>query len=118
MDPLEIRSDESLSGSRTLFLKGPVTLGNIFEFQDLVRQVQAKSLIIVLDEVSYMDSAGLGAILGAYASCQRHGRQFGLANVSPRVRTVLQVAEVDTLIPWYDTFEAARLHLASQAESA
>jgi|SRR5581483_6553582 len=117
MDSLQIRTD-SQDGARTLYLNGPLTLNTLFEFQDIVRQEQAKGLILVLEDVPYMDSAGLGAVLGAYASCQRHGQKFALAKVSQRVRTLLQIAKVDTLVPWYDSIEAAASHVATTAESA
>lgn len=117
MDGLEIRTGEK-QNARTLYLTGPLTLNTLFEFQDIVRKEQSKGLIIVLEEVPYMDSAGLGAVLGAYASCQRHGRKFALAKVSQRVRTLLQIAKVDTLVPWYDTLEAAETHVISTAETA
>lgn len=113
MDGLEIRSDESRSGARLLSLSGPLTLNTLFEFQDIVRKEHSKGLILVLEGVPYMDSAGLGAVLGAYASCQRHGQKFALAKVSQRVRTLMQVAKVDGLVPSYDTLEAAETHLAA-----
>lgn len=118
MDALEIRSAETRNGARALYLNGPLTLNTLFEFQDVVRQEPSKGLIIVLEGVPYMDSAGLGAVLGAYASCQRHGQKFALAKVSQRVRTLLQVAKVDTLVPSYDSLEAAETHVSANAGSA
>jgi anti-anti-sigma factor len=114
MDGLEIRTGES-GNVRTLYLNGPLTLNTLFEFQDIVRKEQSKGLIIVLEEVPYMDSAGLGAVLGAYASCQRHGQKFALAKVSQRVQTLLRVAKVDSLVPWYDSLEAAESHVTANA---
>jgi len=84
----------------------------LFEFQDAVRKQQAKGLILDLGGVPYMDSAGLGAILGAYVSCQRNGRKFALAGVTRRVLTLLEVTKVDTLVPRFDTLEAAGTALA------
>jgi anti-sigma B factor antagonist len=64
-------------------------------------------LNIDLSGVPYMDSAGLGAILGAFASCQRNNRKFGLVNVSDRVRVLFQVAHVDTVLPQFASLEGA-----------
>jgi anti-sigma B factor antagonist len=72
----------------------------------------------VLSDVPYMDSAGLGAILSAYASCQRHGKRFALANVSQRVMSLLQVSKVDSLVPQYESVEAAEKDWGMKAESA
>ena len=71
-------------------------------------QGEAPSLIVDLADVPYIDSAGLGAILGAFASCQRHGRKFGLIHVSDRVRAVFKVAKVHTILPVFESSEAAK----------
>ncbi|HEY1205646.1 MAG: STAS domain-containing protein [Bryobacteraceae bacterium] len=118
MDQLQIRSTEGPGGILILHLEGPLTLTTLFEFQDTVRQQQAKGLILALGGVPYMDSAGLGAILGAYVSCQRQGQKFALADVSRRVLTLLEVAKVDALVPRFDTLEAAESHLAGKAQGA
>jgi anti-sigma B factor antagonist len=118
MSEFEIRLVEGSGGTRILKLGGPLTLQTLFEFQDLVRKLAAPGLILDLSGVPYMDSAGLGAVLGAYASCQRQGRKFALAHVSPRILTLLQVTHVDTILPRYESAEAAEAQLGGKAESA
>jgi anti-sigma B factor antagonist len=117
MDQLQIRSTEGAGGIVILHLEGPLTLTTLFEFQDAVRKQQANGLILALGGVPYMDSAGLGAILGAYVSCQRRGQRFALADVSRRVLTLLEVARVDALVPRFETLEMAEIELADKAES-
>jgi len=119
MAELQIRGAEGSSGATILHLAGPLTLNTLFEFQDLVRKGgHANGLIIVLAEVPYMDSAGLGVILGAYVSCQRHGYKFALADVSERVLTLMKVAKVHTLVPRFATLEAAERHFAAAKSEA
>lgn len=101
-----------------LNLEGPLTLTTLFEFQDTVRKQQANTLILEVAGVPYMDSAGLGAVLGAFVSCQRHGRKFALAGVARRVLTLLEVTKVDALLPRFDTLETATMALADRAGSA
>lgn len=118
MNRLEIKSSDAAEGTRVLKLEGPLTLNTLFEFQDLVRMIASPLLIIDLSGVPYMDSAGLGSVLGAYSSCQRHGRKFALANVSSRIVTLLQVAHVNTILPRYDSVEIAAEQLRGKAGSA
>lgn len=106
MSNLEIQVAERPGGGRVVTPRGPVTLETLFDLQKVLREQQC-NLIIDLSEVPYMDSAGLGSILTSYVSCQRHQRKFALANVSPRVLVLLQAANVDTLLPIYDSVEAA-----------
>jgi anti-anti-sigma factor len=81
MSDLEIKVTVSPNGGRILTLSGPLILANLFDFQSIVRQAHT-DLIIDLAGVPYMDSAGLGSVLGAFASCQRTGCRFALANVA------------------------------------
>ena len=118
MDQLQIMTTEGPGGLLIMHLDGPLTLATLFDFQESVRQQQATGLILALDAVPYMDSAGLGAILGAYVSCQRQGRRFALAGMTRRVLTLFEVARVDALVPRFDTVEAAETALDDKPEGA
>lgn len=106
MSDLEIQTSTRPGGIRVMNLRGPLTLNTVFEFQSLVRSEQT-GLIIDLGEVPYMDSAGLGALLGALASCQRHGLKFAIANVPERVRSLLRISKVDSMLPQFANVAAA-----------
>jgi anti-sigma B factor antagonist len=114
MPSLEIQVAARPSGGRIVSLRGPVTLETLFELQNTLRQEQS-DLIIDLAGVPYMDSAGLGAILTAYASCQRHQHKFALANVPQRVMVLLQLTKVDTLLPIFDSIADAEGASAAKA---
>jgi anti-sigma B factor antagonist len=92
-----------------------LTLRTLFEFQDLVRGLECTHLIIDLSRSPYMDSAGLGSVLGAYTSCQRTGKGFALADVSPRIVTLLQLARVDSIVPRYSSVEDAERQFQAQS---
>jgi anti-sigma B factor antagonist len=106
MKELQIQVSERANGARLLTLEGPLTLPNVFDFQNEVRKSQT-DVILDLAGVPYMDSAGLGAILGAFASSQRTNHRFALVNVSDRLNIMFQVAHVDTLLPLFASVEAA-----------
>jgi anti-sigma B factor antagonist len=86
-------------GTRVLILHGALTLQSMTEFQEAARNTEAAGLIVDLADVPYIDSAGLGAILGAFAHCQRNGRKFGLIHVSDRVRRIFHIAKVEKILP-------------------
>jgi len=50
---------------------------------------QAKRVVLDLSNVAYMDSSGLGAIVGLYVSTKRAGGELQLINLSQRVRELL-----------------------------
>jgi anti-sigma B factor antagonist len=112
MDQLSIEVATAASGVQILRLTGPLTLNTLFEFQDLARSGPGQSIIVDLSGVPYMDSAGLGAMLGVLASCQRQDRGFAVTGLSERIRTLFQVTHVDGLIPVFSTVEEAERDLA------
>jgi len=91
-----------------------VTLETLFELQNVLRQ-EHNDLVVDLTEVPYMDSAGRGAILTAYASCQRHQNKFALANVPQRVLVLLELTKVDTLLPIFGSVAEAESQSARSA---
>ncbi len=66
------------------------------QFQDEVRQFIPKSKQIILDlsELHYMDSAGLGAVVGLYVSGSNAGCVLKLVNFNERVRALLGVTNL------------------------
>ena len=106
MPSLEIQVAARPNGGRIVTLLGPVTLETVFDLQNTLRQ-EHTDLIIDLSGVPYMDSAGLGAILTAYASCLRNHKSFALAGVSPRIMVLLEVTKVNTLVPIFNSVAEA-----------
>ena len=94
-------------GTTILVLRGPLTLQNLFGFQNEFRALTPPTLIVDLSGVDYIDSAGLGLLMNGYVSAQNHGRRYMVCGVSPRVGALLEVTRVDTLLSPYPSVEAA-----------
>ncbi|MGA8154442.1 MAG: STAS domain-containing protein [Terriglobales bacterium] len=94
-------------GQRILRLKGPVVLNNLFDFQAKVRADNSHNLIIDFSDVPYMDSAGIGALVGAYVTHQKDGRSLSLVGVSQRLHSSLQVTRVEQFFRFFDTIADA-----------
>jgi anti-anti-sigma factor len=106
-DNLKIEILNSPKGARLIQLTGPMTLRDVFEFQEIARQDHAMPVIIDISGTPYMDSAGLGAIIGVYAACQRTARGFGIVGVTDRIRTLFKVTGCDGMLPCFDSLDAA-----------
>jgi anti-anti-sigma factor len=61
--------------------------------------------ILDLADVPYMDSYGLGMIVGHYVSCQNKGLKMIAAGANPRVRELFRMTKVDNVIPMSATVE-------------
>src|SRR5579859_6535558 len=119
MDQLEIeRKAGSAPDVSILTLKGPLTLATLFDFQTVLRQPDLKSTIIDFSNVPYMDSGGLGAVLSHWAHTQRNGSKFALVAMSPKVRVILEMTNVDTVMPSYPTVADAERAFAASSSTA
>jgi anti-sigma B factor antagonist len=95
------------SGTRVLTLQGPLTLNAVFGFQATVRADKSPTLIMDLTNTPYVDSAGIGALVGAYVTHQKEGRNLALVGVCERVRNAFRVTRVDEFFRYFDSVEAA-----------
>jgi len=111
-DPVNLEAmDGSRDGMRILRLSGPLTLHTIFPFQEAVRADKATTLIVDLSGVSYVDSVGIGALVGAYVSRQRDSRKLALVGAGERVMASLRVSGLAQFFPSFPTVEAAEKSL-------
>jgi anti-anti-sigma factor len=88
-------------------LDGPLTLINLFGFQDEMRRLEATLIVLDFSLVPYMDSAGLGSVVNLYVSTQKSGRRIGLVAVNPRVLAIFQQTRVDQVLPFYTSLAGA-----------
>jgi len=59
-------------------------------------------IVINLAEVNYIDSGGLGTLVGLYTSARSDGGIIKLANLTNRVGELLQVTKLLTVFEVYD----------------
>ncbi|MDQ1712879.1 MAG: anti-sigma factor antagonist [Frankiaceae bacterium] len=68
---------------------------------------ESPSIVIDLDAVPFMDSTGLGVLVGACNRARVAGSTLVLARPQPIVRNALRLVQVDTVIDVYDSLEDA-----------
>jgi anti-anti-sigma factor len=99
-EPLQIEDLGLQNSARVLRLSGPLTISNLFKFQDLVRADSSASLILDFTQVPYIDSAGVGAMVGAYVRHQKNGHSVTLAGVNDRIRNTLKITQVESFFTY------------------
>ncbi len=110
---MEIEQFPSNTRDVTVFtLKGPFTLATMFPLQSALREPDVNGAIVDLSGVPYIDSAGLGVLLGHWAHTQRAGHKFGLAGLMPRVRTIFEITHTHTILPIFATVADAEAAFA------
>ncbi len=110
---LEIERVDDSSGAEVIFrLHGPLLLGNFFSFQSLVRSDQSKLLMVDVADVPYIDSAGIGCLVGAHVSREHSGRKLIVLGATERLLNMLKATKVDQLFTFAGTVEEARSKVA------
>jgi len=99
-------------------LSGRITLGEgtglvRTTIKDLVNSGQ-KNILLNLKEVSYLDSSGLGEMVGAYATVTNAQGSIKLLHTQAKVHDLLKVTKLYTVFATFDDEqEALRSYAAS-----
>jgi anti-sigma B factor antagonist len=72
------------------------------------------TLIVDLNRVTFIDSAGLGALVGAARRADAHGGSLHAVCARPQTRKLLWLTGVDRRIPLAATVDGALMFLASR----
>lgn len=100
-----------VDGVSIIQLEGRIVLGE--ESNALREQVKSllannkKNIVLNMDNVTYIDSAGLGALVAAHHSARSQNASLKLSNLGSKFQEVLQVTKLLTVFEVYDSEAAA-----------
>ena len=86
----------SSDGTPILVCRGQIVMETAGQFKSEVKSLAAQHKCIQADmsNVPYVDSSGLGTILGAYMSAKGAGCELKLIKVHPNVRDLLNITRL------------------------
>ena len=94
---LAIASRE-VDGVTVLDLSGRITLGEgSVQIRDAIRDLIGKgqkNVLLNLGDVNYIDSSGLGELVGAYTTCKNQGAALKLLKLTKKVHDLLQLTKL------------------------
>lgn len=79
-------------------------------FQDEVKSQIAKGrkkFIFDLGGVDWMNSSGLGILIGAFTTIKNAGGELKLANVTEKIQSLFMITKLVTIFDSYDSVESA-----------
>jgi anti-sigma B factor antagonist len=99
-------SSRSVGDSLIVDCKGKIVFGDETAFlrhqvRDLLNEY--RHIVLNLADVSYIDSAGVGTLVGLYTSAQSGGGEIALVGLAGKVKDVLQITKLVTV---FETFAA------------
>ena len=85
------------------------------ELEQRLHELSSSSARLVLDlsELTFVNSAGLGAIVAAHRRCREQSGMLCVVNPRPAVAQVLRITHLDRLIAIHADIESARHALAA-----
>jgi len=100
--------EERVAGEVTILdLQGKLTLGDGDELlRDKVNsliQQDRKKIVLNLENVPYIDSAGLGEVVRTYTTVSRQGGSLKLLHLTKRIQDLLSITKLLTVFETYET---------------
>ena len=99
-------STRQVDGVSIVDCSGRITLGEgSIVLRDTVKDLLGKGqkkILLNLGDVNYIDSSGLGELVGAYTTAKNQGASLKLLNLTKKVKDVLQLTKLYTVFDIYD----------------
>jgi anti-sigma B factor antagonist len=100
-------AERKVSDVTILDLSGKMTLG---EGDEMLKQTintllagGHKKLVLNLENVPYIDSAGLGEVVRTHTTVSRQGGSLKLLNLTKRIEDLLSITKLLTVFDTYDS---------------
>lgn len=100
-------AERKVSDVTILDLSGKMTLG---EGDEMLKQTitnllaaGSKKLVLNLENVPYIDSAGLGEVVRTHTTVTKQGGSLKLLNLTKRIEDLLSITKLLTVFETYDT---------------
>ena len=98
-------------GVTILDLKGKITIGvGDVALRDAIHQALdagATKILVNLQDVSTIDSSGVGELVSAYTTATNRGGRLKLLNLPPKVADILQITQLITVFDVFDDEDEA-----------
>ncbi len=104
-------TNREVDGVSVVQLEGRIVLGEESNaLRERVKSLLAggqKKIVLNMDNVTYIDSAGLGTLVASHHSAKSQGAGLRLSNLGSKFQEVLQVTKLLTVFEVYDSETAA-----------
>jgi len=104
---LEIAKISSSNGIVVAQLTGKLSLETVSGFLQELRPIADDRLVLNMSGVSFLDSAGVGALVQLFVHRKGKSQKFALAALTPQGVAVMQVSGLVKLLPTFATVEEA-----------
>lgn len=98
--------DVTVMGIKGNMMGGPETISVHDTVKELINQGKTK-VVVDLSQVKWMNSSGLGTMMGCLTSLKNSQGDLKLSGVTEKVKSLFMITKLITLFETYDTYEDA-----------
>lgn len=73
-----------------------------FQLDEAIQRNQVNHVVLSLRELTFMDSSGLGVILGRYKQIKGRGGKMAVCDMNPAVRRLFELSGLFKIVHVYD----------------
>ena len=100
-------TSREVNGASVLALDGRIVLGAEgdalrHELQTLVREGK-KTIVLNMNNIEYIDSAGLGTLVAAHLNAKSQGASLKLCHLGSKLQEVLKITKLATVFQVFNT---------------
>ncbi len=115
---LSVRNVDNVA---VLDLNGRITMGEAAgNLRDTIKELvgkEQKNLLLNMADVTYIDSSGLGELVGAFATVSNRGGRLKLLNLQKRVHELMHLTKLYSVFEIFEDEAAAVTSFQSRAAS-
>jgi anti-sigma B factor antagonist len=107
---MELEDKQISPGTALVICRGRLNLATAPEFRAYVNAVLddgSSHVVVDLAETTFIDSSGLGALIGCLKRARSEGGDLRIAGPSEQVRTVLSLTNLDRVLRPHDGLDEA-----------
>ena len=78
-----------------------------FKIDNKIDEMGSPNLVFDFSGVNFMDSSGIGAIIGRYRKVSEYGGRVGIINLKPEIKKVFELGGIFKIIKEYKNFNDA-----------
>ncbi|MBO3445798.1 MULTISPECIES: anti-sigma F factor antagonist [Clostridia] len=75
------------------------------EIDDILISKSIKNIIFNFKNINFMDSSGIGVIIGRYKKISSEGGRVTVVNANDRIKKIFNLSGMNKIIGVYDTYE-------------
>jgi anti-anti-sigma factor len=110
MQPTQLSIERQPASNGNLLimrLSGKLSLETVHDFISTMRSEPAMHLVLDMSALTFLDSAGVGALVSLFVTRRNNGKTLSLAALTQQGNAVMQVSGLLKLLPVYPSVEAA-----------